>query len=478
MNAEKCKHNSNCEELDSLRLKMRELEAVFEHCRDGISIVDKHGVIVRSNAAMQKLYRLSGVDYVGRNITELVKEGVFNTSVSTKVIASGEPVSMLQHISTGTRCLTTGAPVFGADGQVEMVVVTSHDVTELYALKERLQQSQKLAYGYQAELTDMRIAQMQKEDIVVRSKKMLDILDLARRLAAVDTTVLVTGESGVGKEVVATILHRASPRRSDKSFIKVNCGAIPRDLLESEMFGYEPGAFTGAAREGKPGLFELADEGSIFLDEVGELPLELQVKLLRVVQEKEFTRIGGSKLIKVDVRVIAASNTNLLELVEQGRFRKDLYYRLSVVPLKIPPLRERKEDIVALAQHYMRLFNHKYGFEKVLSAELIDVMESYSWPGNVRELVNVVERMMVTCKSNILRAGAFPAENAAPKINYSFKDHTAGEKTLEQIIEEMERLVLIDVLQQSKNVGDAAKLLGVSRATLARKMSKYGIKRR
>ncbi|MCG8402248.1 MAG: sigma 54-interacting transcriptional regulator, partial [Firmicutes bacterium] len=373
---------------------------------------------------------------------------------------------------------TTGAPILREDGQVEMVVVTSHDVTELYALKERLRQSQKLAFGYQAELTDMRIAQMQKDDIVVRSKKMLDILDLARRLAVVDTTVLISGESGVGKEVVATLLHRASPRRSDKSFIKVNCGAIPRDLLESEMFGYEPGAFTGAAKEGKLGLFELADGGSIFLDEVGELPLELQVKLLRVVQEKEFTRIGGAKLIKVDVRVIAASNRDLLELVDRGDFREDLFYRLSVVPLKLPPLRERKEDIVALAQYYVRLFNRKYCFEKVLSAELIDVMESYGWPGNVRELANVVERMVVTSKGNFLGAGEFPVENATPRINGRFRECLAGEKSLNKIIAETERLAIIDVLQNSRNTGSAAKTLGVSRATLARKMSKYGIRRR
>ncbi|MCL6612034.1 MAG: sigma 54-interacting transcriptional regulator [Peptococcaceae bacterium] len=478
MSGMEMKLKSALEELNQVKKRLRELEAVFEHCHDGISIVDRSGKIVSSNPAMQKLYNLSAGDYVGKNVNDLVKEGIFNTNVSARVLATGQPLAIMQEVRTGVRCLTTGVPVMGEDGRVEMVVVTSHDVTELYALKERLRQSQKLAGGYQAELTDMRIAQMQKEDIVVRSRKMLDILDLARRLAAVDTTVLITGESGSGKEVVATLLHRASPRRSEKSFIKVNCGAIPRDLLESELFGYEYGAFTGAAREGRPGLFELADGGSIFLDEVGELPLDLQVKLLRVLQEKEFKRIGSTREVRVDVRVIAASNRDLQELVSQGRFREDLYYRLNVVPLKVPPLRERKEDIVALAQHYVRHFNRRYGFEKVLSAELIDVMENYHWPGNVRELVNVVERMVVTGKGNILGAEEFPLEIPAPEARQADGKHLPKGLGIQEVLRETEKSVILNVLQNSRSTAGAAKSLGISRATLARKMRKYGIRRR
>lgn len=473
------KYENVYRELYFLRSQLRQLNAVFENCHDGISIVDKNGIILRSNSAMQRLLQLSQDDYVGKNVMELVEKGIFDTNVSAKVIESGQPVSMLQNICTGTRCLTTGTPIFGDDGQLEMVVVTSHDVTELYALKERLRQSQKIAYGYQAELADMRLAQIQEKDIVIRSKKMLDILDLARRLAAVDTTVLITGESGVGKEVVATILHKASPRRSKKSFIKINCGAIPRDLLEAEIFGYERGAFTGAAREGKPGLFELADGGSIFLDEISELPLELQAKLLRVVQEKEFIKVGGSKSLKVDVRIIAASNKNLWKKVKQGKFREDLYYRLNVVPIHVPPLHERKDDIVALAQHYVRYFNRKYGFEKVLSAELIDIMESYSWPGNVRELINAVERMVVTSKGNILGAADFSLDNSAIETDRVLKNYILNKGTnLAKSVEETERFLIIEVLRKSRNIDIAAQKLGISRATLARKMRKYGIKRR
>lgn len=465
-------------ELEYLRRRLREWEAVFENCRDGMSVVDKNGIILRSNPAMQKLYQLSAEDYVGKSVSDLVSKGIFSISISEKVIASKKPVSLMQEISTGPICLTMGVPVFGDDGEVEMVVINSHDVTELYLLKEKLIQSQKLADGFQAQLTDLRISQLQKEDIIVRSKKMLDILDLARRLAVVDTTVLIMGESGVGKEVVARILHRANPKRSDKAFITINCGAIPYNLLEAELFGYERGAFTGASKEGKTGSFELADGGSIFLDEVGELPLDLQVKLLRVLQERNFKRVGGIKEINVDVRVIAASNKDLLELVKKGNFREDLYYRLNVVPLKISPLRERKEDIVALSRHFLQHFNEKYGFEKILSAELIDVMERYDWPGNVRELKNIVERMVVTSKENILKAEYFPVENSTDKVNDNSIINYIKDGTLKEILEGTEKKVINDVLENSRTTAIAAKRLGMSRATLARKMQRYGIKRR
>jgi PAS domain S-box-containing protein len=465
-------------ELEYLRRRLREWEAVFENCRDGMSVVDKNGIILRSNPAMQKLYQLSAEDYVGKSVSDLVSKGIFSISISEKVIASKKPVSLMQEISTGPICLTMGVPVFGDDGEVEMVVINSHDVTELYLLKEKLIQSQKLADGFQAQLTDLRISQLQKEDIIVRSKKMLDILDLARRLAVVDTTVLIMGESGVGKEVVARILHRANPKRSDKAFITINCGAIPYNLLEAELFGYERGAFTGASKEGKSGSFELADGGSIFLDEVGELPLDLQVKLLRVLQEKSFKRVGGIKEINVDVRVIAASNKDLLSLVKRGNFREDLYYRLNVVPLTISPLRERKEDIVALSRHFLQRFNEKYGFKKILSAELIDVMERYDWPGNVRELKNIVERMVVTSEDSILKAEYFPVENFTERVNDSGIVNYFKDGTLKEILEGTEKRVINDVLENSRTTAIAAKCLGMSRATLARKMQKYGIKRR
>ncbi len=471
------------QELQDLRSRLREVDAAFESCHTGISIVDRYGRVLRSNPAMQNLLQLSVNEYVGRKMSDMVEEGVFNVSVSEKVISSGEPVSFLQEIKTGAKCLTIGIPVFGSDGELEIVVVSSHDVTELYLLRERLKQSQKLVNGYKAQLADL--IQMQKKDVIARSKKIKDTLALARRLANVDTTILILGESGVGKEIVARLLHKANQRRSKQAFITINCGAIPRDLLEAELFGYEHGAFTGAAKGGKSGLFELADGGSILLDEVAELPLDLQVKLLRVLQEKEFIRVGGSKVIRMDVRIIASTNRDLLELVNKGLFRKDLYYRLNVVPLEVPPLRARKEDILPLATHYLREFNHKYGQEKILSADLIDVMESYHWPGNVRELMNVLERMIVTTEGNILQAGDFPVGNnqmvmkARSTITQSnYPDQCLKEENLGMILKETEKAVIAEVLTGSRTTALAAKRLGISRSTLARKMRGYGIKRR
>lgn len=461
-------------ELQQIKKRLHQMEAVFEYSCDGMSIVDRKGNIVLTNPAMMRLYRLSMDEYVGRNVDDLVQEGLFNTSVSKKVLASGHAVSILQEIRTGVKCLTTGVPIVDDDGEIEMIIVNSHDVTELYALKEKLRRSNIPDSDYLAEFPNMH--QLQREGIIVRSKKMLDVLNLARRLASLDATVLITGESGVGKEVIATILHKDSPRRSGKAFIKINCGAIPPSLLESEFFGYEYGAFTGAAKEGRAGLFELADGGSIFLDEISELPSDLQVKLLRVLQERQFTRIGGSKVTKVDVRVMAATNKNLLELVNNGHFRQDLYYRLNVVPLHIPPLRERKEDIVALAQHYVKHFNKLYGFEKVLQAELIDRMEGYPWNGNVRELINFVERMVVTSRGNILRLEEFPVEipESAEIVNTS--EIGFYDRKTRQILEEIERQIILNMLKKNKNSTETAKSMGISRATLARKMRKYNIK--
>ena len=473
------------EELQRLRGQLRQVDAAFENCHTGISIVDRHGRVLRSNPAMQNLLQLSVSDYVGKKMSDLVKEGLFNISVSERVISTGKPVNILQEIKTGTKCLTFGIPVFSDDGDLEMVVVSSHDVTELYSLREKLKQSQKLVNGYKAQLADISLIEMQKKDIIARNKRMKDILELARKLANVDTTVLILGESGVGKEVVARLLHKANQRRAKQAFITINCGAIPKDLLEAELFGYEPGAFTGAAKEGKSGMFELASGGSILLDEVGEMPLDLQVKLLRVLQDKEFTRIGGIKSIKIDVRIIAATNKDLLELVNKGLFRKDLYYRLNVVPLEIPPLRERKEDIFPLAIHYLRGFNKKYGQEKILSADLIDIMENYSWPGNVRELMNVVERMVVTTEGNILQAKDFPVANnyvagkaGSPLVRNEYLNRDFKESNLNKIIEETEKALIADVLKTSRTTAVAARRLGISRSTLTRKMRNYGIKRR
>jgi len=291
---------------------------------------------------------------------------------------------------------------------------------------------------------------------------MREVIDLTIRVARVDSTVLILGDSGVGKEVVAGLLHKAG-NRSKHPFIRVNCGAIPENLLESELFGYEGGAFTGAKREGKPGMLELAHKGTLFLDEIAELPPALQVKLLTVIQERVVTRLGGTKPIQVDLRILAATNRNLYSMVEQGLFRADLYYRLNVIPIVIPPLRERKEDIPFLVSHFLQKFNKKHRQVKSIDPGAMDILYHYPWPGNVRELENLVERLVVITPGDIIEARDLPI-NVLNKGS-SFSDN--GSLSEKEIITE-----LYHRLRSTRKV---AETLGVNQSTVVRKIKKYNI---
>ena len=310
------------------------------------------------------------------------------------------------------------------------------------------------------------------EGIVGRSREILGVLEIVHRVAPTSATVLLRGESGVGKEVFARAIHFLSPR-ADKPFIAVNCGAIPENLLEAELFGYEKGAFTGAYSS-KKGKFELANGGTLFLDEVGELPLHLQVKLLRVLQEKEVERLGSSKPVKVDVRIVAATNRDLESMVREGKFREDLYYRLNVVPIFIPPLRERRDDIPVLVQHFLERFKKEYGKEVSISAEVMDAFMEYEWKGNVRELQNILERMVILDSDGKLTEEDLPPELRRKKEER--KTHrpisTNGES-----IWDVERQLIEKALEDSGFViKEAAKRLGMTPRQVSYRIQKYGIK--
>ncbi|NPA41520.1 MAG: sigma-54-dependent Fis family transcriptional regulator [Aquificae bacterium] len=311
------------------------------------------------------------------------------------------------------------------------------------------------------------------EGIVGRSRQILEVLDLVHRVAPTNATVLLRGESGVGKEVFARAIHFLSPR-ADKPFVTVNCAAIPETLLEAELFGYEKGAFTGAYGT-KKGKFELASGGTIFLDEIGDMPLFLQVKLLRVLQEKEIERLGGSKPIKVDVRVIAATNRNLEQLMKEGKFREDLYYRLNVFPIFIPPLRERREDIPILVQHFVETFGREYGKEVKVSPEVMDLFMAYDWPGNVRELQNVVERMIILDTDGVLTVEELPSEL---KSSVEKPKTTPPPQPSEgESIWDIERKLIEQALRESGYViKEAAKKLGMTPRQVSYRIQKYGIK--
>ncbi|WP_246582968.1 sigma-54 interaction domain-containing protein [Clostridium simiarum] len=311
-------------------------------------------------------------------------------------------------------------------------------------------------------------------DMIVEDKLMIDILKIVTSLSKVDTTVLILGETGVGKEGLAKYMHYNS-KRKDKPFITINCGAIPENLIESELFGYEAGAFTGASKEGKIGLFQLAHEGTVFLDEVGELPLEVQVKLLRVLQEKQIEKVGGIKSTKVDVRVLGATNKDLKDLVEKGEFREDLYYRLSVFPIEIPPLRKRKGDIVPLVKYFSKIINEKYNFKCEFEEEALDCLQWYEWPGNIRELKNIVERHIVMQREGFIRKNDlndYIYKEGNRELTFSINNLCIKGYGLKEIIQKIELEIIDDAIDRYGNIRMAAKALGVDPSTLIRKRQK------
>jgi TyrR family helix-turn-helix protein len=320
-----------------------------------------------------------------------------------------------------------------------------------------------------------------QQGAVANSKAMLGVMRLAKRLAELDSTVLITGESGVGKGLVASLIHENSKRKAGP-FIKVNCGAIPESLMESELFGYEHGAFTGSRAEGKKGLFEAAENGSIFLDEISELPLNLQVKLLQVIQDREIKRVGGVASIPVNARVISASNIDLFALVRSGGFREDLYYRLNVVPIHVPPLRERHEDIVPLINRFLNQNNKKMKDRKELDPDTTALLLKYGWPGNVRELQNIIERIMITTRGRVIkpenlpsfiRRHAVPARSAGATADVSSSEAPATR--LSDIIDRAEKDALLAAMESCCSTRSLARRLGVSQTTVVRKLQKHGL---
>lgn len=328
---------------------------------------------------------------------------------------------------------------------------------------------------------DKKIDQMKEKlydisGMLIKDDSMVTVLKNATKISKTDITTLILGETGVGKEGIAKYIHYNSSRK-DKAFITINCGAIPENLIESELFGYEPGAFTGANKGGKIGLFQLADGGAVFLDEVGELPLATQVKLLRVLQEKQIEKVGGTESIPVDIRIIAATNKDLKELINMKLFREDLYYRLSVFPIEIPPLRKRKEDILLLIEHFTECINKKYSSKCSFSEETLEYLYNYEWPGNVRELRNVIERQIIMNENAIVEERNLPEEISNTRVeqdyilsisNYSIKGYS-----LKEIMDKVEMEIITDALTRYGNIKIAAKALKIDPSTLIRKRQKY-----
>lgn len=465
-------------EISEARRAVWELEQVIEASHDGIFITDGKGDVLMVNSAWERICGMAREYVVGKNAqTDLVDKGFYNESAAYKALKEKKEITIMLHMTggdkLGQKIMATGIPILDEKGEVKRVVVNVRDITEIVNLRDQLEESQQLNVKYAAELEQMRIQKVKNSNIVARSSKTKRVLEMAAQVAKVDSTVLITGESGVGKEIIANSIHYLS-HRSNGPMIRINCGAIPENLLESELFGYEPGAFTGASKQGKPGMFELAEKGTLFLDEVGELSLNLQVKLLRVLQHHEVSRVGGLKPVPVDARIIAATNKDLMEMVKLEKFRDDLYYRLNVVSIDVPPLRERKEDIPLLSVHFLDKINKKYNFNKYFSPEVIDRFLEYTWPGNIRELENVIERMVVMTDEKELVIQHLPLtikNNVHSVVNVVFPEQTS----LKSAVDKLEKEMIKQALKKHGSTRKAAKILGCDQSTIVRKSQKYNI---
>lgn len=448
----------------------RELDAIIENSYDGIYITDRQGVTWKTNSAIERITGIPKEYYIGKNVNALIKRGILEDSVTHKVVEQRRIISVVQKNYAGKETLITGAPVFNEEGNVEKVVTNIRDLSNLNELQAELSKVHKLKDKYKKEIDRLKNKSDQSGEIITNSNKMKTIYETADRIVNIDATVLILGETGVGKDVLAKYIYNHGVRFKEGEFIKINCGAIPPELLESELFGYESGAFTGASQKGKPGMFEMADKGILFLDEIGELPLALQVKLLRVLQEGEIQRIGGTKPKKVDVRVMAATNRNLISRIEQGDFREDLYYRLNVIPITIPPLKERRDDILALTRLFLNQANDKYKMTKELDYELKEFFYSYNWPGNIRELANLIERLVVTTPSEVITMENLPAEYGESK-NATVNTVVP----LKHAVEMAEEKVLSLAVKKYASTYDIAKALETSQPTVVRKLKKYSL---
>ncbi|HTY55815.1 MAG TPA: sigma 54-interacting transcriptional regulator [Candidatus Binataceae bacterium] len=448
------------------------LEAIIEASFDGIWICDGEGKTLQINRAAARFSGVTAEQVVGRPIGDLVKEGLFNRAATLEVLEKQAPITIIQETRAGYRLLTTGTPIFGKDGKIELVFTNERDISELARMKTQIESSvSRWRNRGHVTFDEDGLLFLESHGVIARSDEMYRVLEACQRAAKFDISVLLSGESGAGKSVLAKFVHRIS-KRAAKPFIRINCGSIPETLMEAELFGYERGAFTGALSEGKKGLIEAADGGTLFLDEVGELSLALQVKLLAFLDDGEVMPIGATRARKFDVRIIAASNRDLAQLVTQRQFREELWFRLNVVPIEIPPLRKRPADIPYLIHHFLVVCNRKFATAATIHADAIDALCQYSFPGNVRELRNIVERVVVTKGSEQIRRNDLPRsvlEGASLPVKNSAR-------SLKEVKESIERQMLIEVLNEHGSQSKAAEALGLDQSSISRKIRKYKLR--
>ncbi len=463
------------EESNTLKTLNKNLQSVYEQYNDDtICIADSNGVVEFAGEACFRHCGITSEDIIGMNMYDLERDKYFYPAATTRVLASGKSEVVMSNTKIGVNLITIGVPIFDEQGKISKVISISRDFSKELEIATLVAQVKSDVYeGNDTEDTN--------HTIVTCSNTIYGLMTLMRMVAKTESTVLLEGETGTGKGVFARYIHSKS-MKENKPFVVVNCGAIADNIIESELFGYEPGTFTGGAREGKIGLLELANDGTLFLDEVSELPLAQQVKLLSVLQDKMMLRVGGRKYINLNFRLIVATNKNLEEMIAKGTFREDLYYRLNVVCIKIPPLAERKEDIPLLIKHFLKSMNEEHGTHKEISQKAIFALTQYDWPGNVRELENVIEMLSVITQDNIIDIKHIPEriKRSSPKgLEKEGVVEIKGIKNLKETLQETEKKMIALAFEDAGgNHQKVAELLGVDRSTITRKISQYGIQRK
>ncbi len=467
-----------------LSSKQALLDAVMNASYDGICLVSPNGTFVEMNEAFEHITGFKRDDWIGRTIDEMRSTpGTARNSAALQVLKGSYPATTLVNLHGGELLLTTANPHFGPDGELLNIVLNVRNFTQLSSLKRQLERHRDPAEMEELERSHLegRLRNAGFDDFVARSPAMVDVVTTALQIADYDLTVLIEGETGVGKGVLAGLIHHSS-RRRDRPFVQVNCGAIPESLVESELFGYEPGAFTGSAPEGKQGFFEAANGGTIFLDEIGELPKSSQAKLLQILDDRMLTRVGSTEPRRLDVRVVAATNRQLRDLARRGEFRADLLYRLETIPLFIPPLRERPEDLRTLVANLIQSSNREYRTERSMSEGAVEYLLGCELPGNVRELKNLIVRLVLTAPAGEISLADVAAEVERQSVAAasSSEEPAAGETggSMKSRLEAVERRILRETSEQCSSTYEMAEQLGIDQSSVVRKLKKYGIQAR
>lgn len=455
--------------------KNKYISAILNNLGDGVFIADHKGITVWMNDTSLKQLGRTRSQLIGKDVNTLEQEGIFMPSITRQVMEQNQTVSEVQK-SLDRQYLATGKKLQFEAGE-ELILVQVKDITETVRATLKVERAEHLLHKYWDELQQRKREKADDTDLLIigNSEAHNDMMRLIEQIAPYDATVLLQGETGVGKSMIAKALHQQSLRKN-APFMQINCGAIPETLLESELFGYKKGAFTGANQSGKKGLVAKAEGGTLFLDEIAELPLTLQAKILQLIQDKTYIPIGATNAEQADIRIISATNADLLQQIKDKTFREDLYYRLNVVSVYIPALKERKSDIAPLLYHYMNVYNEKYDKQHTFHEDALQLLQEHAWPGNIRELENMVERLIITSTSSEITPEQLPSHireiipPAPEAIDTLFQN-----KNLVQYIEGIEKQVMVRTQRQFTSTRKAAKFLGITQSSYMRRLKKYNL---